>query len=717
MVGAAFVHLFSVFFLRAYRKPREITWFSGAILLFLSLGFGFSGYLLPWNELAFFATKVGTDIAGAVPVIGEWMRTFLRGGEQVTGGTLSRFYGWHVAILPAIATSLLGIHLYLVQRHGMSRPESVIPKGDAGKEEGPVMPFVPNFLLRDIFGWMVALALLAALAAYAPWELGVKADAFAPAPANIRPEWYFMFMFETLKLVPGGEIFHVEYEAIAILAFNFGGLLLLLVPFLDRGSERSGRIFKAVGWIVLAYMVGMTAYGYRSVWPLVITAGGIILVWMAGARGVMTILLCSALALLGAGGTAGAAQDANAAPAVHAAKAESACLKCHATLGEIDEKLAAPTVAWAEDVHASRGLTCVSCHGGDDSPALFDDSDASMDPKKGFIGRPDRLKIADFCGRCHGDATYMKQFNPAARVDIIDEYDTSVHGMQIAKGDDKVATCVDCHGVHGIRPVKNPGSPAYAVNVPKTCAVCHGDEALMASYGLDTTPVTEWNRSVHAAALLVKGDLSAPACNDCHGNHGAVPPGVESLAFVCGSCHGREAQLFRESWKSEIFADGGFAECVSCHGNHAVQHPTDALIGTGEGTACAQCHEPGDECDKASARIRAAIDRYSDSIDEARDILETAERAGMEVSEPLYTLDKEGVSGLVETRSLIHSFDTDRLVARSEEGVAVAGKARQAGEQAMEDLGFRRKGLGASLVFIALLLVALYAKIRQVDAA
>jgi len=122
MVFFAFLHLVSVFFMKAYRPPRELTWMSGVMLLFLIMGFGFSGYLLPWNQLAFFATKVGTDIGGAVPLVGEWTVRFLRGGDRVTGGTLSRFYGWHVALLPAITTVVLVVHLALVQLKGMSVP-------------------------------------------------------------------------------------------------------------------------------------------------------------------------------------------------------------------------------------------------------------------------------------------------------------------------------------------------------------------------------------------------------------------------------------------------------------------------------------------------------------------------------------------------------------------------------------------------------------------
>jgi cytochrome b6 len=206
MVFFAFVHLATVYFAKAYRPPRELTWITGCVLLFLALAFGFSGYLLPWNKLAFFATKVGTDVAGVVPLVGEWALRFLRGGERVTGGTLSRFYGWHVAILPALTGIMLAGHLLLVQLHGMSSPPSL--EEEAGRRRP--MRFIPDFAMRDLFGWTLALGVLAALAALFPWELGEKADAFAPAYKDIRPEWYFMFMFETLKLVPGGVVLGIE---------------------------------------------------------------------------------------------------------------------------------------------------------------------------------------------------------------------------------------------------------------------------------------------------------------------------------------------------------------------------------------------------------------------------------------------------------------------------------------------------------------------------
>lgn len=257
LIAALFIHMFSVYFMSSYRSPREITWVTGVFLLFLSIGFGFSGYLLPWNELAFFATKVGTDIAGDVPLVGHFTLRFLRGGDDVTGATLTRFFGFHVAVLPAITTVVLGLHLLLVQMHGMS-----VPQGLEGKETKR-MKFVPNFLLRDLIGWILAVGVLAALAALFPWELGVKADPFAPAPAGIKPEWYFLFMFQTLKYLPAKVLF-IDGEVIGILGFTAGGIFWMIVPFLNRKPGHATRkmVFNIIGILIVAFIIVMTVLGY-----------------------------------------------------------------------------------------------------------------------------------------------------------------------------------------------------------------------------------------------------------------------------------------------------------------------------------------------------------------------------------------------------------------------------------------------------------------------
>lgn len=253
-IGVLALHMFTAYLMKAYRKPRELTWLTGIGLFGVALGFGFSGYLLPWDDIAFFATSVGTAVAGAFPVIGETTLSLLRGGEDVTGATLARFFALHVVVLPFVALGLLGLHLLLVQRHGMSVPLGVEPRGRP-------RPFVPDFLLHDMAGWTLALAVLAALAAFAPAELGPKADPFASAPENIKPEWYFFAPFQQLKMIPAF-IGPFEGETIGVLAFTVLGAFFVLVPFLDRNAARGRRspLFTAAGIVVFAYLVVMTCY-------------------------------------------------------------------------------------------------------------------------------------------------------------------------------------------------------------------------------------------------------------------------------------------------------------------------------------------------------------------------------------------------------------------------------------------------------------------------
>ena len=263
LIAVLYLHLLTTYAMRAYRRPRELTWVTGVLLLFLLLAFGFSGYLLPWNQLAFFATRVGTAIVGVVPIVGHELLLWARGGENVTGDTLARFYALHVAILPLIALFLLGVHLLLVQMHGMSIPDRAATDC-GGPDKVPTMPFVPHFLLRDMVGWYLALAVLAALAALFPWELGEKADPFGSAPEGIRPEWYFLFMFQALKKLPP-HILGVEGEVIGVLFFGLCGLAVLLVPFLDRAAL-PGRPRKSLNLLALVAVVGFVVL---TIWGLV----------------------------------------------------------------------------------------------------------------------------------------------------------------------------------------------------------------------------------------------------------------------------------------------------------------------------------------------------------------------------------------------------------------------------------------------------------------
>ena len=235
------LHFLSVLVTRAYRRPRELTWVSGMALFLLALGFGFSGYLLPWNELAYFATRVGTEIPAIVPGIGNLVVHLLRGGEQVTGDTLTRFFAAHVMILPlGFGLILLG-HLLLIQVQGMG-----LPLGLAEHEVKDHRPFFSEFLLADACVWLLLLGLLATLSLFLPAEMGIKADPLQPAPQGIKPEWYFLFMFQTLKRLP---------EGLGVALLSLGAGFLLLLPFVDRSAahEKSDRRITALFVTMLGY--------------------------------------------------------------------------------------------------------------------------------------------------------------------------------------------------------------------------------------------------------------------------------------------------------------------------------------------------------------------------------------------------------------------------------------------------------------------------------
>jgi len=257
LIGAIFVHMFSTFFLKAYRPPRDLTWVSGFFLLIFFMAFGFSGYLLPWNELSFFATRVGTDIAGSIPLLGRALKTFILGGAGVSGATLTRFFWLHVAVLPALALFIMGIHIFLVQVMGMSKP--------IGISKIKEISFFPNFVLKDALVWLLVLTAIGVICVFLPWEVGRKADPFASTPIGIKPEWYFTFMFTTLKIIPA-HIFSLTGEVLAILGFMLGGLLWMLVPYLDRraGREMKSPVFTVAGALIVIYIIVMTALTYLA---------------------------------------------------------------------------------------------------------------------------------------------------------------------------------------------------------------------------------------------------------------------------------------------------------------------------------------------------------------------------------------------------------------------------------------------------------------------
>jgi predicted CXXCH cytochrome family protein len=391
------------------------------------------------------------------------------------------------------------------------------------------------------------------------------------------------------------------------------------------------------------------------------------------------------------------------------AQKKSSCIECHSKLE--DPRLSAPAKLFDNDIHHARGLSCNDCHGGDPNA---DTKEGAKDPRKGYLGKPKTLDIPAYCGKCHSDANLMKRFNPSLRVDQEREYYTSVHGKLLKSGETRVATCISCHSVHGIRAITDPLASVYPSNVAETCAKCHASADYMRGFGIPSDQFDKYKTSVHAKALYEKQDLSAPTCNDCHGNHGATPPGITSVANVCGQCHARQAELFQTSPHKAAFDQRQFGECIKCHSNHAIAKPNDEMIGTGEKSVCITCHTAGDKGFLAAGAMRARIDELIGSLDKSTQILDRAERAGMEVSRPKFEM-KDATDALTHARVLIHSSSTaevDKVVAP---GLTASVKGYQAGMAALAERRFRREGLAVSLVFILFLAGLVYLKLRQIE--
>jgi len=433
------------------------------------------------------------------------------------------------------------------------------------------------------------------------------------------------------------------------------------------------------------------------------------------ARSVALGLAGFSLAAIVVGGTAVAATSSAAVPAapkpaaVASAPAKEGCPACHLETG--DDRLAKPVRAYADDIHRAKGFGCVACHGGDGNEAGME----AMDPAKGYIGKPQRAQVPQVCGRCHSDARFMKQYNPSLRVDQVAEYATSVHGRKLREENDpKVATCVSCHPAHSIRPPSDPASTVHPLHVAQTCATCHGDATYMAGRKIPTDQLAKYTQSVHWKAMSVKGDLSAPTCNDCHGNHGAAPPGVSWVGNVCGQCHTVMGELYAKSVHAKAFQNMGAPGCATCHDNHAIKPAGVEMVGLAQNAVCATCHTKDDAGGKAAEGMRVALDALQAERALAAATLDRAEHAGMEVSQA--RLDLSGANdALVKARVAVHTANLEAVKKEADSGLAIAGKAYARGLRALGDLKFRRQGLGVSLVIIVGLIVGLVLKIRDLD--
>ena len=383
------------------------------------------------------------------------------------------------------------------------------------------------------------------------------------------------------------------------------------------------------------------------------------------------------------------------------------CIECHR---DIDDAYEHPSTLVENDVHFKRRITCTDCHGGDSEIDPEGDPYLAMDPDKGYTGSPSRSDGPVFCNQCHGDAAYMAQFNPNLRVDQYQRYRTSTHGQRLADGNEDVAVCSDCHQVHQMRTVNDPQSKVYPLNVHKTCETCHSSDSYMEPYFLPTDQNELYTSSVHYEYLTERGDLTAPTCNDCHGNHGAVPPGFDSIHFVCGSCHVAVKELFDVSVHATASREMDMPECVTCHSNHDVTYTGEYMLAEVEGI-CWNCHDSDSPEGEIVRGITFEIESLKNLHSYADSVITLAEIRGMEVRD--YKLDLIDLSSVItKIRNLVHTLSVSDIRQETGPGSELAQTIITGGEEAFAELNRRRTGLLVFLVFVILLIAGLVLKIR-----
>lgn len=347
-------------------------------------------------------------------------------------------------------------------------------------------------------------------------------------------------------------------------------------------------------------------------------------------------------------------------------------------------------VEFEQSIHASEEVPCVACHGGDPSASTVEGAHRGS-----FVREMRRSDIPGICASCHADPARMRPYD--LPTDQLALYQTSQHGRALARGNEQVAVCTDCHGAHRILPPGDPRSRVHPRNTPKTCSNCHSNASLMKTYGHDEDPLAGFLAGRHGKALMERGDDSAPECSRCHGAHGAAPPGFGDVNRVCGQCHTSERVYFLESPHREGMDAAGLPECSSCHGHHEIDRVEVEEIES----VCQRCHASDSAEAELGRKMKTLYQAATSEVDTASGIVRDAARV------PLYVEDydarlEEAHTSLVEARTAMHALDLD-LVDR------LAGRARSIGQEVesevhrkLDGLRWRRIGL---LVFWFYLIV------------
>ncbi|MBI5183685.1 MAG: cytochrome c3 family protein [Nitrospinae bacterium] len=382
------------------------------------------------------------------------------------------------------------------------------------------------------------------------------------------------------------------------------------------------------------------------------------------------------------------------------------CVVCHS---ELNGPILEAVNQWKRSIHKNVGVTCADCHGG--NPNSIENA---MDKKAGFRGKPKVEDIPGLCANCHADAKKMRQYN--IRVDQYVEYKTSIHGILLEKGDTNVATCVSCHGNHEIRKKNDPLSTVYHTNVPETCGKCHSDREKMRPYGIPINQLDDYKKSYHGQILYnkVKGKnpALAPNCADCHGIHGAIPPGVNEVVNVCGNCHTKTAGYYREGPHYQAMQEIGLPRCVDCHGNHNIQFPSvEMFTGKGRGE-CGGCHEEGSPPFKKGERVKELLVKAIRGIEEGEEEVKEIRYSGRNIDELLLDID-EARGMVTEAITITHTLDLERVKKLLDDSTKRIDEISYVAEKVRKDIKTRHRAFLSIITLILTIVTLLILKLRS----
>lgn len=363
-------------------------------------------------------------------------------------------------------------------------------------------------------------------------------------------------------------------------------------------------------------------------------------------------------------------------------------------------------VEYKESIHAKMGILCHDCHGGDPNSL---DQETSMSKRSGFLGKPTRRDLTFLCGNCHADRRRMKPFGIPTHQ--LEDYKTSQHGIAVLERDDpNGATCTDCHGTHRIFLSDNPESKVFPTKLPHTCAECHSNQELMDRYNLSSNTFEEYAQGIHGVFLLEKNDRSAPTCARCHGNHGALPPGVLEVEHVCGQCHITATEYFDQSPHLAAMKRKEMAQCVSCHEHHRTQKANVEMLGP----VCTNCHDRASGAYKRGQLIKTLIVEVEGEIEEAEALIGKAKLKGVDVMEDEVALER-AKSSLVEAISKVHALNISLIEEITVPAKSIASDIKLRIHETFESFRLRKVALGIVWLFIFSTVSVLYIKKKRAD--